>query len=164
MNEKQLAQKLQETGEYNAYSALLRVNKTRTKEQQLNKKQFYDALRRAYLLKTGYTKKPFDDIHNQPYPCWIKQGLARTETSTANKKNSHEKITYHVPAFSEDGMREIEKILNDSNYSLLPLKLSLEKKEKQQDQPEPTELEKEQQRQASEAARQQFFNLDKLLG
>lgn len=161
MNERQRAEKLQETGEYNAYSALLRVNKSRTKENQLNKTQFYAALRRAYFLKTGYTKKPFDEIHNQPFPCWIKQGLARIETSTANKKNSHEKITYHVPVFSEEGMKEIEKILSDSTYTLLPAKLKLEK---QQEQPKPTEWEKEKERQASEAARQQHFNIDQILG
>lgn len=161
MNEIERAQELQETGEYNAYSALLRINKPRKKQDCFNKKEFYDALRRAYFLKTGYQKKPFDPIHNQPYGCWIKQGLARIETSKIIKKNSQQEITYYVPVFSEEGMKEIEKIINDSNYTLLPQKLELEKQARQ---PATNNMQTEQQRQASEAARENamaLLNMDK---
>ncbi len=153
MNEIKHAEELRETGEYNAHSALLRVNKGRQKEDKLTKKQFLEKLRRAYFLNTGATGKPHDPKQNKPFSIWVKEGFARVARFTFNHKDSEKTGEYTVAVFTEKGMEHIEKIISDSNYSMLPLKLQLEK---QQEQPAPSEWEKEQQRQASEAAYNQY--------
>lgn len=154
MNEVKHAEELRETGEYNAHSALLRVNKGRKKENKLTKKQFLEKLRRAYFLNTGATGKPHDPKQNKPFKTWVDQGLARTERFTYQQKNSDKEGEYKVVVFTEKGMEYIERIINDSNYSMLPLKLKLEK---QQEQPKPSEWEIEKKRKDSEASRNEHM-------
>jgi hypothetical protein len=162
MNQIEHAEKLRETGEYNAHSALLRVNKLLNKESKLNKTQFLQKLRRAYFLNTGVIGKPHDPKQNKPFSTWINQGFARIEKFDYQQKGSEKTGEYTVAVFSEKGMDYVEKIINDDNYTMLPLKLKLEK---QQQQPVITEFEKDKERAASEIARQaaiqQLFDTDK---
>ncbi len=119
MNEIQHAEKLQENGLFNTYSALQHLNFGKPKKDHIKKKDFYEKLRRAGFLSLGMTKKPHDPTHNKPLK-WIREkGWARIET--LNYETGEDiRIThsYNVAIYTMEGMDIIEKIINDENFCL----------------------------------------------
>ena len=128
MNEQEHANKLAEEGEYNTLSALARINEGKTKADRLTKTEFYKRLRHAGFLGTGFTSKPHDPIHNKPFK-WIREkGFSKKEKLSYHPKGNEDVTHYYeVAVYTKEGIKVIERIINEPEFNLHSLKVEAQK-------------------------------------
>lgn len=142
-------------GHFNTYSAVKYLNDGKPKSKWITGSQLLLLLRKKMFLKNGKSTSTEDPDHNKPHKAIVDKGWAypifipyvdtRKNSATYGRQK-----TDIFAVYTQEGIKEIEKAVNNPDYSFSTIKMQ-QKKTEEKNQPTQEEIEKD--RAASEAAR-----------